>query len=242
MWATTPVSPIMIDINEHLPAPRPVIFDIDGTLVDSNDAHAHAWVDSLAEAGHRVDFERVRPLIGMGGDKVLPTLVGIEEESPEGKRLAKRRGEIFRERYFPAVQGLPGSQELVSHLVREQHPIAVASSARKEELEGLLRCAGVERLIKRRTSSSDAGASKPDPDVIHAALEEMGCAASEAIMVGDTPYDIEAATRAGVETIAFRSGGWKDADLSGAVAIYDGPPHLRREYGRSPLLRHPVKK
>jgi HAD superfamily hydrolase (TIGR01509 family) len=232
----------MININEHLPALRPVIFDIDGTLVDSNDAHALAWVDSLAEAGHEVTFARVRPLIGMGGDKVLPELVGMEEDSPEGKRLAQRRGEIFRQRYLPAVQGLPGAQELVSHLASQGHSLAVASSARKEELEALLRCAGVERLITQRTSSSDAEQSKPDPDVIKAALENLGCAASEAVMVGDTPYDIEAARRAGVETIAFRSGGWGDADLSGAIAIYDGPAHLRREYGRSPLLRHPVRR
>jgi HAD superfamily hydrolase (TIGR01509 family) len=232
----------MIEINEHLPALRPVIFDIDGTLVDSNDAHALAWVDSLAEAGHQVTFDRVRPLIGMGGDKVLPELVGIEDDSPEGKRLGERRREIFRERYLPAVQGLPGAQELVSHLTSQGHPVAVASSARKEELEGLLRCAGVERLIKLRTSSSDAEQSKPDPDVIQAALENLGCAASEAVMVGDTPYDIEAARRAGVETIAFRTGGWADADLSGAIAIYDGPAHLRREYGRSALLRHAVRR
>ena len=232
----------MIDINEHLPALRPVIFDIDGTLVDSNDAHAHAWVDSLAEAGHHVAFERVRPLIGMGGDKVLPQLAGIEDDSPEGQRLAARRGEIFHERYFPGVQGLPGAQELVSHLASQGHRLAVASSARKEELEELLRCAGVERLIRLRTSSSDAEASKPDPDIIQAALEQLGCAASEALMIGDTPYDIEAARRAGIETIAFRSGGWTDADLRGAVAIYDGPAHLRREYERSPLLRHPSRR
>ncbi len=229
----------MININEHPPALRPVIFDIDGTLVDSNDAHAHAWVDSLAEAGHHVTFERVRPLIGMGGDKVLPQLVGLEEDSPEGKRLAKRRGEIFRERYFPQVEGLPGAQDLVSHLARQGHPLAVASSAREEELAGLLRCAGVDRLIRRRTSSGDAERSKPDPDIVKVALDTLGCAASEAIMIGDTPYDIEAARRAGVETIAFRSGGWTDADLGGAVAIYDNPAHLRREYERSPLLRHP---
>ena len=129
----------MIDINERPPAPRPVIFDIDGTLVDSNDAHAHAWVDALAEAGHDVAFGRVRPLIGMGGDKVLPELVGLDEDSPEGKRIAKRRGEIFRTRYFPAVRGLPGAQALVSLLVREGHALAVASSARKEELQDLLR-------------------------------------------------------------------------------------------------------
>jgi phosphoglycolate phosphatase-like HAD superfamily hydrolase len=227
----------MIDINHASPAPRRVIFDIDGTLVDSNDAHAHAWVDALAEAGHHVAFARVRPLIGMGGDKVLPELVGIDENSPEGKTIAERRGEIFRTRYFPAVRGLPGAQELVSLLVREGHALAVASSARKEELEDLLRCAGVDRLINLRTSSSDTDDSKPDPDVVHAALKQLGAEALEAIMIGDTPYDIEAAGRAGVETIAFRSGGWSDEDLKDAVAIYDGPAHLRREYERSPL-RH----
>ena len=231
----------MIDINERPPAPRPVIFDVDGTLVDSNDAHAHAWVDALAEAGHDVAFGRVRPLIGMGGDKVLPELVGLDEDSPEGKRIAKRRGEIFRTRYFPAVQGLPGAQELVSHLVREGHALAVASSARREELEDLLRCAAVARLIKLRTSSSDTEDSKPDPDVVHAALTQLGVDASEAIMIGDTPYDIEAAGRAGVETIAFRSGGWPDKDLKGAVAIYDGPAHLRREYEGSPLRRRAAR-
>jgi HAD superfamily hydrolase (TIGR01509 family) len=228
---------VTININEQLPALRPVILDVDGTLVDSNDAHAHAWVDSLAEAGHRVTFERVRPLIGMGGDKVLPELIGVQEDTPEGKRLAERRGQIFRERYFPQVQGLPGAQDLVSHLVQQGHPVAVASSARREELDGLLRCAGVDRLIERRTSSDDADDSKPDPDIIQVALGRLGCAASDAVMVGDTPYDIEAARRAGIDTIAFRSGGWTDADLRGAVAIYDGPAHLRREYERSPLLR-----
>ena len=121
----------MIDINHRPQAPRRVIFDIDGTLVDSNDAHAHAWVDALAEAGHHVAFTRVRPLIGMGGDKVLPELVGMDENSPEGKPIAERRGEIFRTRYFPAVRGLPGAQELVALLVREGHALAVASSARK---------------------------------------------------------------------------------------------------------------
>jgi len=227
----------MTDISERPPAPRPVIFDVDGTLVDSNDAHAHAWADALAEAGYDVAFGRVRPLIGMGADKVLPELVGRDVDSPEGKRIAKRRGEIFRTRYFPAVQGLPGAQALVSHLVGEGHALAVASSARKEELQDLLRCAGVDRLINLRTSSSDTDDSKPDPDVVHAALKQLGADAFEAIMIGDTPYDIEAAGRAGVETIAFRSGGWSDKALKGAIAIYDGPAHLRREYERSPL-RH----
>src|SRR5262245_31054174 len=232
----------MIDINELPQTPRRVIFDIDGTLVDSNDAHAHAWVDGLAEARHHVAFTRVRPLIGMGGDKVLPELAGIDEDSPEGKRIAKRRGEIFRTRYFPAVRGLPGAQALVSLLVREGHALAVASSARKEELQDLLRCAGVDRLITLRTSSSDTDDSKPDPDVVHAALKQLGADAFEAIMIGDTPYDIEAAGRAGVETIAFRSGGWSDKALKGAIAINDGPAHLRREYESSPLRRRVARR
>jgi len=230
----------MIDIHATLPPPRPVILDVDGTLVDSNDAHARAWVDSLAEAGHHVTFDRVRPLIGMGGDKVLPKLVGLEKDTPEGKRVGSRRREIFLERYLPHVQGIPGAQELVAHLVRQGHRLAVASSAEQEELGALLRCAGVDCLIERRTSSTDADESKPAPDVIQAALAQLGCEPSEAVMIGDTPYDIAAAGRAGVEAIAFRTGGWKDRDLRGAVAIYDGPAHLRREYERSPLRKHPV--
>ena len=218
--------------NGRLPA---VILDMDGTLVDSNDAHAHAWVEALREAGHRVSFERIRPLIGMGGDKLLPEAIGLSEEEPEGARISKRRGEIFREKYLPNLQAIEGAADLVAHLKAEGHRLAVASSAKGDELEQLLRIAGIEELVEHRTSSSDADNSKPSPDIIHAALDRLNCEPGDAVMIGDTPYDIEAARRAGMGTIAFRCGGWDDAGLRGALAVYDGPADLLRRYPDSPL-------
>lgn len=210
-----------------------VIFDVDGTLVDSNDQHAHAWVDALTEAGIQVEFAHVRSLIGKGGDKVLPELTGLSKESPLGQALSDRRSEIFRERYLPQLKGLPGARALVQRLRDDGHELGIATSAKEDELHSLLRAAHMDDLFEHRTSSDDVDRSKPDPDIIHAALERMHARASDAIMIGDTPYDVTAAARAGVRTIAFRSGGWGDADLSGAVAIYDGPEHLLREYERS---------
>ena len=218
----------------RLPA---VILDMDGTLVDSNDAHAHAWVEALGEAGHHVPFERIRPLIGMGGDKLLPEVIGLSEEEPRGERISERRGEIFREKYLPHVDAIEGAADLVAHLKAEGHRLAVASSAKGDELEHLLRIAGIEKLVEHRTSSSDADNSKPEPDIIHAALDRLSCPPGEAVMIGDTPYDVEAARRAGMETVAFRCGGWDDEGLGGALAIYDGPADLLRRYASSPLAR-----
>jgi len=212
-----------------------VIFDVDGTLVDSNDQHAMAWVDSLAEAGYDVPFERVRALIGKGGDKVLPELTGESDHSPHGQALSARRSAIFREKYLPRVTGLPGARALVERLRGDGHQVGIATSAKEQELDALLRIANVQDLFDHRASSDDADRSKPDPDIIQAALQRMGAHAPDAVMIGDTPYDIAAASRAGVRAIAFRSGGWADADLSDAVAIYDGPEHLWKEYGTSIL-------
>jgi HAD superfamily hydrolase (TIGR01509 family) len=214
---------------------RGVILDVDGTLVDSNDAHAHAWVDALAEHGIEVEFEKVRPLIGMGGDKLLPKVSGIEEETPEGKRIGERRGELFKERYLPKLKAFPSTRELLERMRDEGLKLVVASSAKEDELTPLLKVAGAADLVEEKTSSDDAENSKPDPDIVKAALDSSGLAPDEVVMLGDTPYDIESASRAGVRAIAVRSGGWKDADLSGAAAIYDGPADLLSHYESSPL-------
>jgi len=216
---------------------RGVILDVDGTLVDSNDAHARAWVEALAEAGREVPFERVRRLIGMGGDKLLPAAAGVDAESPDGKAIAKRRGEVFRARSLPHIQALDGSRDLLLRLKESGLQLAVASSAAEEELTPLLRIAGADDLIDRKTSGDDVERSKPDPDIVAAALQRLGRSPGEAVMIGDTPYDIEAARQAGVSCIAFRSGGWSDADLAGAIAIYDGPRALLGELDTSPLAR-----
>jgi HAD superfamily hydrolase (TIGR01509 family) len=210
-----------------------IIFDVDGTLVDSNDAHAESWVDTFAEAGYDVPFGIVRPLIGMGADKLLPLAVGVSNESDEGKRLTDRRSEIFREKYLPRLRALPGSRELVSRVRAEGLKAIVATSAKDQELKGLLNAARVEDLMEERATSSDAKRSKPDPDIVHAAIDESSLAPDHLVMIGDTPYDVEAATRASVRIIGFRSGGWKDEDLKGAVEIYDGPADLLANYESS---------
>ena len=215
---------------------RAAILDVDGTLIDTNDGHAHAWVDACAEFGIEVPFGKARELIGMGGDKVMPRLTGFEEDSDEGKKIKERRGEIFRERYLPSSRPFPGARELLERFRGEGLALVVATSASKEDMGALLKAAGVDDLIHARTSSADADESKPDPDIVEAALAEAGCAPEEAVMVGDTPYDVEAARRAGVACVALRCGGWwKDEAFRAAAAIYDDPADLLARYGESPF-------
>ena len=214
---------------------KAAILDVDGTLVDSNDAHAHAWVAAFDEAGIVVDFDAVRRSIGMGGDKLMPQVSGIDESSPMGDQISTRRGEIFTSTYLPALRAMPGARELVQHLLEQGYVIAVASSAAEDELQPLLQAAGVADLIHRRTSSDDAENSKPDPDILQAALREAGCEPSEAIMLGDTPYDVEAARRAKIAVVGLECGGWRQQDLAGAVAVYRDPAHLLVEFDRSPF-------
>lgn len=203
-----------------------VILDVDGTLVNSNDAHTHAWVEAMVEQGYEVEFEKVRRLIGMGGDKLLPKAIGVEKESPEGEKMSERRTEIFKERYLPKLQAFPQVRELLEHFKEGGMKLAVASSAKKDELDDLLKVAQATDLVETTTSSDDAEESKPDPDIIQVALHKLGLNASQVVMLGDTPYDIEAARKAGVATIALRCGGWPDPDLKDAIAIYDDPAQL----------------
>jgi len=212
-----------------------VIFDVDGTLVDSNDAQARSWVDALKEFGYSVPYEKVRPLIGMGGDKVLPETIGVQKDSEKGKQISKRRGEIFKEKYLPNVQPFPDAQKLLDRMRKQGLKLAIATSAQPDELRPLLQIVGAADLIEDKTSARDVKSSKPDPDVMQVALKRVGYPPNEVVMIGDTPYDIEAARKAGFGTIAFRCGGWSDSDLAGAIAIYNDPADLLAHYDSSPL-------
>jgi HAD superfamily hydrolase (TIGR01509 family) len=214
-----------------------ILLDIDGTLVDSNDAHAHAWVAAFAEAGITVDFARVRRCIGMGGDKLMPEVSGMQEESPQGHRISKRRGEIFTSEWLPTLRPFRDVERLAAALKSRGFRLVAASSAKKKELRALLQIAGVDTMLDGATSSDDAEESKPDPDIIEAALTQADATPGEAVMIGDTPYDVAAAARAGVATIAFRCGGWGDKDLTGAIAIYDGAWDLLAALDASPIAR-----
>ncbi|HEX3696371.1 MAG TPA: HAD family hydrolase [Polyangia bacterium] len=211
---------------------RTIIFDVDGTLVDSNDAHALSWTDTLAEFGISSDVTAVRRLIGMGGDKLLAKVAGLSADSDLGRRIVDRRTQYFRQTFLKTVQAFPCTGALFRTLVEDGVKIGIASSAPADELASLLSIAAVSDLIEQRSSSDDVQSSKPDPDVVKAALHRLQARPQDAIMVGDTPYDVEAAKQAGVRSIAFRCGGWGDSDLAGAIAIYDGPENMLAHYRR----------
>ena len=219
----------------HRP-PRGVLLDIDGTLLDSNDQHARAWTEALREHDVLVDASSIRRLIGEGGDKILAQ-VGIAEESEQGRSISGRRKVLFRERYLGTCRPFAGARELVLRMRDDGLAIGVATSSEKDDLSALLHRAGVHDLIDSAVTSSDAERSKPDPDIVVAAAQRTKLAPDLLILLGDTPYDVEAAARAGIRAVALRCGGWNDAALAGAVAIYDGPAALLHDYDSSPFGR-----
>jgi len=218
------------------PALRTVLLDIDGTLIDSNDAHARAWVDALRTHGYVLPFEEVRPLIGMGGDKLVPKLTGLDPESGEAHRLSETRSALFLKRELPTLRPTKGARALLERLTSIGMELVIATSAKADEVQALLAQAGVADLIPLASSADDADRSKPDPDIVQAALGMSRSLAAHSAMVGDTPYDVEAATRARVPSIALRCGGWwDDESLRGASAIYDDPAALLVRLEESPL-------
>jgi HAD superfamily hydrolase (TIGR01509 family) len=181
-----------------------------------------------------VPYERLRPLIGKGGDKLLMEVVGIDDESDEGNRISDERRSLLEAQYLPRLRTTPGARDLLLRLIDEGLQLVVATSASSEDLRTLLRQAGIADLVKIAASFSDVEESKPGPDIVQAALEKAGLRPDEAIMLGDTPHDIEAASAAGVRAIALRCGGWwNDAALAGAVAVYDDPVDLTVQFESS---------
>jgi HAD superfamily hydrolase (TIGR01509 family) len=220
--------------------PQAVIFDVDGTLVDSVDIHARAWQDAFAEFGHHFAFDKIRRQIGKGGDQLLPVFLSTEEREARGEALEKRRGEILRERYLDQIKPFPAVRALFQRILRDGRRIALASSARQDELEHYKKIARIDDLVETETSSDDAEKSKPHPDIFQAALARLpGIAPDQAVVIGDTPYDAEAAGKAGLRTIGLLCGGWPDPELraAGCIAVYRDPAALLAEYEASPLAR-----
>src|SRR6478735_3799046 len=218
---------------------KAVLLDVDGTLVDSNDAHAQAWAEVFQRNGYPATFEWVRELIGKGGDKLLPEVTGLAPDSHEAERLSKERSVHFAREYLPQLRAFPRAEALLRRLHDDGLRLVVASSANQDELRPLLEVCGALPFIHEQTSSGDVQHSKPDPDIVQVELRKAGCSAGEAVMLGHTPYDVQAATKAGVPVIALRCGGHPDAALSGALAIYDDVADLLANFDQSVFaLRH----
>lgn len=212
-----------------------VLLDVDGTLIDSNDAHARAWVECGRRTHHPIGYDHVRWLVGMGGDRVLPMLTGLSAESEEGAALLEERGRIFRSEFLPELRAFPDARALVERMLADGHELVVATSAGAETMEALLAQAQLDDLLHCRTSSDDAEASKPAPDIVEAALRQARASAMQAVMIGDTPYDVAAARNAGVPVIGLLCGGWTPVSLTGARAVYADPAELLAQYERSLL-------
>jgi HAD superfamily hydrolase (TIGR01509 family) len=215
-------------------AARALLLDVDGTLVDSNDAHALSWSETLVAFGHDAPFDAVRRRIGEGGDKLLAEFAHVEAGSKRGRDMLEARARRFAE-LRADLRPMDDARALVVAFRERGLRVVVASSASEHELAPLLRIADVADLVDARTSGDDAARSKPDPDILLAAIAKSGCRPRACVMLGDTPYDVEAARRAGVRMIALRCGGWSDAELTGADAIYDDPHDLLVQIDRSPI-------
>ena len=212
---------------------KAVIFDVDGTLVDSVDMHAEAWRRTLAEFGHEAPFQEVRSQIGKGGDQLMPVFISEEDLAARGEEIEQFRSDLYKREYLEKARAFPQVRELFQRLKADGMRIALASSAKGDELGHYKRAARIEDLVEIATTSDDAEKSKPEPDIFEAALDRLKpIAADEAIVVGDTPYDAIAAGKAGLKTIGLLCGGFPEDDLrrAGCMEIYRDPADLLERY------------
>ena len=219
---------------------KAVIFDIDGTLVDSNSLHIQAWRAAFRRYGKHLTFDAVHEQMGKGGDQLIPVFCSPEEVERFGHDLEKFRGDLFMRDYLPRVKPYAQVRELFERIKADGLQIALASSAKEKELEHHEKQLGIADLLETATSSDDVEHSKPCPDIFEAALAGLkGVAPHEAIVIGDTPYDAQAAGKAGMRTIGVLSGGFPAEVLraNGAIEIYRDIADLYASYDYSALAR-----
>ena len=219
---------------------KAAIFDIDGTLLDSVDLHAEAWVEAFRHFGVATDFATVRRQIGKGGDELMPVFLSEAQLREQGEAIEAYRSDLFKRAYRDRVRPFPGVRALFERLRAEGMAIALASSGKRAEVEHYQTVLDIADLVDAATSSDDAERSKPHPDIFRAALDRLdGIAPSEIVVVGDTPYDAQAAGKAGLATVGLLCGGFPEADLkaAGCIAIYRSPQHLLEAFDASPLAK-----
>ncbi len=205
-----------------------VIFDVDGTLVDSVDFHAEAWQRAFAAFGIDTPVGAIRSQIGKGGDQLMPVFLPADLIERQGQRIEDHRKTLFARDYLDQICGFAGVPDLFRRLRAAGKKVALGSSAKGDELEAYKAAAGIQGLTDAETTSDDAERSKPHPDIFVAALQRLKLPSEAVIVIGDTPYDVEAASKAGMRTIALLCGGFPESDLreAGAIAVFRDPADL----------------
>ncbi len=206
------------------------ILDIDGTLVDTNYQHAVAWYRAFKRCGLVLPIWRIHRHIGMGGDQLVAALAGDDFEERSGDDVRDAEGELYKE-LIGEVEPMEGARELIVAIRESKGHAVLASSAKESEVDVYLDLLDAREIVDDWTTSADVEATKPEPDLVRAALDKVG--ADDGVMVGDTPWDVMAAKRAGLETLAVLTGGFSEAELrdAGAVAVFESLPELRESLG-----------
>jgi HAD superfamily hydrolase (TIGR01549 family) len=217
-----------------------VIFDVDGTLVDSVDLHAQAWQETFRKFGKEIPFQDVRGQIGKGGDQLIPVFFSKEELDKFGKKIEKNRDEIFQKKYLPQTKPFPKVRELFERIEHDSKRIALASSAKEDELDHFKKILSIADLSDAETTAEDAEKSKPDPDIFLAAMKKLGDPPpQEVVVIGDTPYDAIGARKAKLKIIGVLSGCFPENQLrkEGCIDIYRDPADLLARYDESALAK-----
>jgi len=212
------------------------LLDVDGTLIDSNYHHALAWYRAFRAHHIVLPLWRIHRAVGMGGDQLVPALVGPELDEEKGDDIRAARDEIYTGGLMEEVAPLDGAHELIAELKDRGLRVVLASSSPRDELERYLDLLDARELADASTTKDDVEATKPEPDLILAALEKAKT--ESAVMVGDTPWDVEAASKAGVETLCVITGGWSKQELreAGAIAVFESVDELRQRLEETPLI------
>ena len=216
-----------------------VIFDIDGTLVDSNDLHAASWKETFLQFGKDVPYSDLRQQIGKGADQYMPEFWNEKALGRFGKEMERFREQLFFNKYLKQAKPFPKAKELLERIRRDGKQVALASSSKKAVVDYYIELLGIQDLINARTSADEARRSKPFPDIFSAVLGDLeGATADKSLVVGDAPYDAQAGHKLGMGTIAFLCGGFSKEELqeAGAIAVYNDPADLLIQYDASPIV------
>lgn len=217
---------------------KAVLFDVDGTLVDSNHFHAEAWHFAIAKFGQDIPVARIREQIGKGGDNLLPALLPRDFVDANKDAIEDYRADLFARDYMPRIRPFPQVRALFERVRAEDIRIVLASSGKEDEVAHHLELIDCADLVEASTSADDAERSKPCPDIFAAALAKLdGVTAADAAVVGDSPYDMQAAKALGLRTIGFRCGGFDEKLLreAGCDALYDDAADLLARFDESAL-------